>query len=571
MPSWNERIQAAFANCQRGRDDMHAYQDGEHGAVQFLKANPFSALFIDLGLGKTVISLTAIYDLVREFESDCCLVIAPLRVANETWPTEIGQWRHTAALSMHRIRDEELIEQVNAAGAAARATLKALGTASPTVQNFVRQHRFMGLKRRAKNLGHSGPGLRRYADSKIDEEMAKPVSAEERKLFVKQSRQGAAAQAVRDQKAKNPASIYIINREQIEFLVTAWGRDWPYDTVFIDESSSLKEHRTVRWKALNKVRPLMRRMHQLTATPAAESYLHLFGQIYLLDRGERLGKSFTAFTEAYFKHNKYDYSYKLLPGADEQIAKKISDICLTMKAEDYLSLEKPVMEVRRVGLSNHEHDLYKAMERDSVLTLGDREITADTAAALSSKLLQMASGVLYDTALEEDPITGDFETVKRVHPIHDHKINDLAQLREDASGEPLLVAYHFKSSLERLQRAFPDAQAMGREGREVKLWNQRKIPMLLVHPQSAGHGLNLQHGGRHVVFFDLPWSLELYLQLIGRLARQGQTRVVYVHHLVAAGTIDEVVMQCLLEKRDSQETLFRWLKAIRGRNQLKLV
>lgn len=564
---WDARIQAAFAGCLRDRDAMHDYQES---AVEFLKLNPFSALFVDLGLGKSVISLTTILDLVREFETDCTLVIAPLRVANETWPTEIGQWRHTAALSAHRIRDEELVERVNEAGAEARELLKRFGADADEVQTFIRRHRTLELRRKAKKLGYGGPDIRRYGAKHIDAAMGAPVSPAERKLYVQDCRRRAAAVAVREQKARNPASIYIINREQVEFLVEAWGRDWPYDTVFIDESSSLKDHRTKRWKALKKVRPFMRRMHQLTATPAAETYLHLFGQIYLLDRGERLGKSFTEFTETYFKHNKYDYSYKLLPGAEEAIAAKISDICLTMKAEDYLSLEKPVMLVRNVRLSEREQNLYTTMERDSIVELNGVEIEAETAAALSAKLLQLASGVLYDTQLMQDPITEEFEKIKTVHPVHEHKIGSLQELQEEVGGESLLVAYHFKSSLERLQRAFPEAVVMDREGKVVKQWNSGKIKMLLVHPQSAGHGLNLQHGGRHVVFFDLPWSLELYLQLIGRLARQGQQKVVYVHHLVAQGTIDEVVLDCLLQKRDAQDVLFRLLKRLRKSNQQKI-
>lgn len=560
MSSWSDQIKALFSDCTLDRDDMHAYQDE---AVTFLKKNPFCALFIDMGLGKTVSSLTAILDLVCEMEVDCVLVVAPLRVANETWPTEIRNWRHTASMTIARIRDEDVVDEVNAAGRRASQILKVHGTEDPRVQAFVRRHRELQLRRRAKSNGLAGAEITRYGRKHIDAAMGNPVTAVERKLYVKHARRLAAGIAVRAHKARNPATIYIINREQLEFLVTAWGRDWPYDTVFIDESSSLKDRTSNRWKALRAVRPLIKRMHQLTATPAAESYLHLWAQISLLDLGERLGKTYTEFTNKFFDHNKYTFAYTLKEGAEQTIAEKIADICLTMKVEDYLPLEKPVMEIRNVTLSAAEMAIYKQMESSSIVELDGREIEAETAAALSSKLLQISSGVLYETYLDEDFDTGDFNKVKKVHRVHDRKIEDLKSLVEEVGGENVLVSYHFKSSLARLQEAFPKAVVMDKEGSVVRRWNSGKVPMLLVHPQSAGHGLNLQKGGRHVVFFDLPWSLELYLQLIGRLARQGQPYVVFVHHIVARGTIDELVLSCLLQKQDAQEELFRMLKRLR--------
>lgn len=571
MQSWSERIHAGFDNCILERDQMHGYQDM---AGEFLKKNPFSALFVDLGLGKTVSSLTVILDLVCAMETDCVLVIAPVRVANETWPTEITLWRHTAAMSMARIRDEDLVDAINTAGREARKILKQHGPNDPRVQAFIRRYRTLALRQRAKRLGYTSHAITAYGKAKIEDAMLNPVTPEEIKFFATYCRQEAAKKAVREHKARNPATIYIINREQIEFLVNAWGPDWPYDTVFIDESSSLKDHTTKRWKALRKVRPLMRRMHQLTATPAAESYLHLFGQIGLLDMGERLGKTFKEYTDTYFNHNKYNFSYKLKDGAEELIAKKISDICLTMKAEDYLPLDTPISLVHSIELVGKEREFYEAMENDSVVTLADREIEAETAAALSSKLLQIASGVLYETYYLEDQDVGDdasadLTKVKQVHHIHDHKITELKELVAEHEGENMLVVYHFKSSLARLQKAFPKAVAMDAAGTMVKKWQAGKIPMLLVHPQSAGHGLNLQSGGRHVVFFDLPWSLELYLQTIGRLARQGQKFVVYVHHLICKNTLDETVLACLREKRDVQEGLFSLLKRLAKRRLRK--
>lgn len=565
MQSLSERIQAQFTDCIRDRDAMHGYQDV---AVEFIKKNPFCALFIDMGLGKTVSSLTAILDLVCDLEVGCVLVVAPLRVANETWPTEIREWHHTAAMTIARIRDEDLVEDINDAGAEARKTLKTYGTGHPLVQAFIRKHRELALRRRAKNIGLARHAITRYGKEHLAEAMKAPVSDVERKLYVTHSRRVAAKAAVRAHKLRNPATVYIINREQLEFLVDAWGRDWPYDTVFIDESSSLKDHTTGRWKALRKVRPFITRMVQLTATPAAETYLHLWAQISLLDLGERLGRTYTDYTTRYFDHNKYNFKYTIKDGAEQTIAEKIADICLTMKAEDYLSLETPVHETRFVDLNAKERAFYDTMERESIVELDGREIEAETAAALSSKLLQIASGVLYETYFLEDTdcgedLQGDLVKVKKVHQVHNHKINDLKELVDEHPGEPMLVVYHFKSSLARLQKAFPKAVAMDSAGKAVKPWNAGKIPMLLVHPQSAGHGLNLQHGGRHVVFYDLPWSLELYMQTIGRLARQGQKKVVYIHSIVCRGTLDELVLKCLLEKQDAQEALFRMLKAIR--------
>lgn len=569
MQSWSERIASQFDEVVLEREQMHEYQDGPSGAVQFLKKNPFSALFIDMGLGKTVSSLTAILDLVCDMEVDCTLLIAPLRVANETWPTEIKLWRHTAAMTISRIRDEDLVDSVNEAGRRARKLLKDHGPTHPEVVAFVSRFRELQLRRRAKSvLGLTGANIVRYGKNKLEEAMLKPTTPDEIKLFSKYARQQAAKQAVRDHKRNNPASIYVINREQVEFLVEAWGPDWPYDCVVIDESSSLKDHRTKRWKALRRVRPLMKRMHQLTATPAAESYLHLYGQIGLLDMGKRLGTTHTAFTSEYFNHNKYNHTYELKKGAEEKIAEAISDICLTMKAEDYLPMEAPVFLVHNVHMDEKQREFYDTMERDSVVELEGRQIEAETAAALSAKLLQIASGVLYETYYLEQTDTGDEERadsikVKTVHQIHDHKIEELRDLANEHEGESLLVVYHFKSSLDRLQKAFPKAVKMDGAGKAVKPWNAGKIPMLLVHPQSAGHGLNLQRGGRHVVFFDLPWSLELYQQTIGRLHRQGQKFVVFLHHLVCKNTLDEVVLQCLSEKKDAQEVLFKLLKKAR--------
>ncbi|AEY69581.1 helicase [Burkholderia phage vB_BceS_AH2] len=519
-------LESQFEHVLRTRDDMHYYQDGI--AVPFLLANPFSALFVDLGLGKTIISLTTIVDLLDSMSFERALVAGPLRVVSQTWPDEIPQWEHTACMNAALIRDEDFQEAVRVAGQIARAPIVAEAREE---------------------------AIRRGIDPDLDPSLVREVIREFVKLRadeIKRARLRAARTEIRKATMRNPATIHLVNREQIEQLVYAWGRDWPYDVVIIDESSSLKDHKTKRFKALKAVKNagLIKRLHELTATPAAEGYMGLFAQMYLLDGGKRLGKNITAYRERYFSRGYDGFSWKLRPGADEEIAAKISDICLTLKREDYLKdLKEPVFNPRYVKLSSDELKLYKRFERDFVAELDDGTVVeAETAATLSGKLLQLASGFIYDN----DRLT---------HHIHDHKIEELSEIVEEACGKPLVVVYWFKPSLERLKKAFPKAVVMDPEAKCVKPWNQGKIDMLLVHPASAGHGLNLQYGGHHMVFFDIPWSLELYLQVIGRLDRQGQEFAVVLHHIIAKGTIDEYVVECLREKRDMQDALFRFLKA----------
>lgn len=502
-----------FLNVELSADNLHGYQNT---AVDFLIGNPFSALFIDTGLGKTPISLYAIYRLVQMMDVENVLVIAPKRVANVTWPDEIATWSFAAALSFTIIRDDELVDAVNDAGREAR--------------------------KMAKLAGHD----KKAQDALSDE-----------------ARSRAAKKAVRELMVRKPGTIHLISKDMVDFLVDAWGRDWPYDCVFVDESSGLKDHRTNRWKALWKVRPLIKRFHQLTATPASESYIHLYGQITLLDRGQRFGLSYTKFCEKYFTQNRYTMKWALREGAEELISALIADICLVMKQEDYLELQKPITSPHYVHLTEAQMALYLEMEREFVVDLPDgSQVEAETAAALSQKLLQMASGVLYETVLDEQP-NGDFKKRRVVHHIHDEKIEALRQLAEETEGECLLIAYYHQSSAERILAAFPDAKVMDKEGKLIKEWNKGKIKKLLLHPQSGAHGLNLQKGGRHVVFFDYPWSYELYYQFWRRLARQGQTLLVVIHHLIARGTIDELLVECLNEKRDAQEVLFEWIKKMR--------
>lgn len=336
----------------------------------------------------------------------------------------------------------------------------------------------------------------------------------------------------------------------------------------VHNCDSFKNHQSERFKALAKVRHtpgLIDRLYLLTATPAAESYIGLWAQVYLLDLGKRLGKNITRYRDMYFTQNKYTYTYKIRPGAEEAILDKIKDISIVMKSEDYLPRDKPTMVKTSVTLDEKTYDIIKHLQKHFIMTLPDgTELEAKTAAALASMVLQMASGTVYETLLVEDVDTDDLKKIKKVHHIHGHKIEALKEIAEQAKvqGSPLLVAYWFKSSLANLRKAFPKAVVMGEHPDTVKRWNAGKIDMLLIHPASAGHGLNLQYGGNHLVFFDLLYSLGLYLQTVGRLDRQGQTKPVIVQHLVAKGTRDELVYELLAHKADAQEKLFRILKRL---------
>ncbi len=481
MDAFDLAIRQRFAHVEHGPEDLHSYQDE---CIAFGLANPFSAFFIDMGLGKTVSSLTIIARLLLEtFDDDMTLVIGPLRVVTDTWPTEIELWRHTAWMSHTLIRED--------------------------------------------------------------------------------------GDVTKEELAQRRTSVHFINREQVEWLVYFWKEKWPYRRVFVDESSSFKDHTSKRFEALAKVRNtpgMITRLHILTATPAAETYIHLFPQIFLLDRGERLGKNITAYRSRYFTYNQYKRKYKLRPSGEEAILAKIADICLVQKAKDHLSRAEPTIIQRKVGLDPAQLALIKKLEKDFIVTLADgTEIEAKTAAILSSMLLQMASGSLYETLLVEDFETDDLKKVKKVHNIHDHKIEALKEIYEEAQaqGEPLLVAYYFQSSLAKLRKAFPKATVMDADGKCIKPWNAGKIPMLLIHPQSAGHGLNLQRGPGHtLIFFDLIYSLEYYLQTIGRIDRQGQANPVIVQLLIAEGTRDQDVAAALVQKQDAQEMLFVILKRL---------
>lgn len=513
---------------------MHAYQDGYEGCVEFMRENPFSGLLIDMGLGKTVSSLTVIADLISAFAPETdgpTLVIGPLRVVIDTWPAEIAAWQHTAWMSHTLIRVPEDDPRLVAA--------RALDRKASKDRAFERDL----LK----------------VNGKIEKEILRELG---------HTHETKAGHKIMAELAQQRTSIHFINREQVEWLVYFWKGSWPYRTVFVDESSGFKDHRTDRFKALAKTRGtpgLIQRLHILTATPAAETYEHLFAQIYLLDQGKRLGRNITAFRDEHFTYNKWSQRHVLRKGQEEAILEKIKDICLVMRAKDYLKRDEPTIIPHYVQLDQIHLDRIKRLERDFVVDLPDGTVVeAKTAAILSSMLLQMASGTVYETLLLEDWDTDDLRKVKRVHDLHDHKIEALKEIYEEAQtqGEPLLVAYYFKSSLAKLRKAFPKAEVIDDAGKYQKRWNAGKIPMLLIHPQSAGHGINLQHGGHILVFYDIIYSLEQYLQTIGRIDRQGQLKKVLVYLLIAAGTRDMDAFKDLQQKRDAQEGLFRILKRL---------
>ncbi|QJI52228.1 DNA helicase [Cronobacter phage JC01] len=473
---------------------QHKYQ---REAYDFIMATPFCGLFIDMGLGKTITSLTAAVDLLMNFEVSRVLIIAPRRVARKTWPDEILAWEHTCMFEFQVIDGS--------------------------------------VKQRLEAI-------------------------------------------------KNPCSIHIVSRDNVEWLTEQWRQRWPYDMVIIDESSSFKDHTTKRFKAMRRVRPYIKRLVELTATPAAETYEHLFAQVYLLDSGARFGKSITVYREQYFNYNRWTFKYKLREGSEQQILEKIADICLVMRAEDYLDLKQPVYINRKVKLDRKQSKLYAEMAENFIVEVygADEQpvmVEAETAASLSAKLLQMSSGVLYNTYLDGiNEKTGKPIQKRDIYEIHTAKLDMLEEIIEECAGENILVAYHFQSSLDRLKKRFPKAVQMDKEGECVTKWNQGKISLLLAHPQSAGHGLNLQKGGHIIVYYDIPHSLELYMQFNGRLARQGQTHVVKIIHLIAEGekqdkrgewvpmpTVDVGVVESLQAKKDGQEWLLEELLRIRRR------
>lgn len=517
VAAWYEKT---YGGVVRTRKDLHKYQ---RKAVRFLYETPFSALFIDLGMGKSVICLTLLADLIKEGWEGKALVIAPLRVAKATWPEEIKEWKQAAGIEYSLIRAEDDDDEI---------------------KRLYKMHYDQEYARQ-RAVGETPAVAAGYA---------RRAAAPYRQ---------AAKELQRQKQAMSDAQLHIINIERLEWLVAFWermgreyGLKWPYDTVIVDESSKFKDYTTKRYRALKKCLPRITRLHTLTASPAAESFQHIFAQIFLLDRGRRFGRYVTHFLQRYFTEIKQAKKWVIKKGSEQKIAAKMADISLVMKARDYreeLGIEDWLPVKRPIRLNEDMMARYHDFEKTMILKLDDLRIEAVNGAALFNKLLQMTSGAVYT---EE----------KTVIPVHDEKIEALRELIDELQGEPLMVSYWFKSSLARLRKAFPGAVVMDKAGRCIPDWNAGKIKLLLMQPGGAAHGLNMQKGpGHDVAWFDLCWSRELYEQLIGRLNRQGQRQIVRSHHLMCVGTADEIVYDCLQDKGAGQERLFKYIRAARAR------
>ena len=436
--------------------------DYQQYAIDFIKSHKTSAVLLDMGLGKTVITLTALNDLLFDrFEISRVLVIAPLRVARNTWPQEIGKWEH-----LNHIRYSVVV-----------------GT---------EKERLHALRQRA--------------------------------------------------------SLYIINRENVPWLVEK--TDFTYDAIVIDELSSFKNWSSKRFKALMKVRPLAKRVIGLTGTPSGNGLMDLFAEFKVLDMGERLGRFITKYRQDYFTPDKRNgqvvFSYAPLPGAEERIYEKIADITISMKAADHLRMPELIESEYSVRMDEAEKKIYTEMCEQLVLQMRGDEVTAANAGVLSGKLAQMANGAVY----ADDGAT--------LH-IHDRKLDALEDIIESMNGKPLLVAYWFRHDAERIEKRVPCVRLDTDE--TIARWNRGEIPVALIHPASAGHGLNLQSGGSTLVWFGITWSLELYQQTNARLYRQGQTGTVVVQHIIAEGTIDERILRALKRKEKTQTALIEAVKA----------
>ena len=438
-------------------------------ATDFILKHPVAAVFLEMGLGKSVITLTALFDLCLDsFLVRKALVIAPLRVARDTWPAEINKWDHLHGLTYS----------------------VALGTEA------------------------------------------------ERKAALMQR-----------------ASVFVINRENVQWLVEESGLPFDYDMVVIDELSSFKSYQAKRFRSLLKVRPTVGRIVGLTGTPSSNGLMDLWAEFRILDMGKRLGRFITRFRTAYFTPDKRNgqvvFSYKPLPDSEDAIYRQIADITISMKAVDHLKMPECVMSEVKVALSDKEREVYDRFKHNLVVSLSGEEIDAGNAAVLSGKLSQMANGAIYGEN-------------KRVLSIHERKLDALEDLIEAANGKPVLVAYWFKHDLARIQERLHKLHipfSTLDTAESIVRWNCGELPVALIHPASTGHGLNLQTGGSTLVWFGLTWSLELYQQTNARLWRQGQKDTVVIHNIIASGTIDERIMTALQKKEKTQTALIDAVKA----------
>ncbi len=443
--------------------------DYQNYAIRYIEEHPIAAVFLDMGLGKTSITLTAIQHLLTAGAVKKVLVIAPLRVAQSTWPDEVAKWDHLAGLSF------------------------AVAVGTPKV---------------------------------------------------------------REAALRQNASVTIINRENIEWLVKKLGSGFDYDMVVIDELSSFKSWRAKRTRALLSVRPRIRRIVGLTGTPSPNGLMDLFSEFRILDMGKRLGRFIGQYRAAYFTPDKRNgdiiYSYKPLPGAEKRIYQRISDITISMSAADHLPMPSFVSTELPVKLSKKERESYDRFCHDLVLPLKGGEVTAGNAAVLAGKLVQLANGAVYT----------DAGTIAK---IHDRKLDALEDVIEGMNSKPLLVAYWFKHDLERIEKRLVERHILFEEiksAESIVKWNRGEIAVGLIHPASAGHGLNLQAGGSTLAWFGLCWSLELYQQMNARLYRQGQQHTVVVTHIVTEDTIDEHILAALKQKDKTQAALISAVKAV---------
>lgn len=452
------------------RNQLYSYQNR---GVQHIIDNPFCALFLDMGLGKTVTTLTAIKELMDACIITNALVVAPKKVTQVTWTDEIKNWAHLQNLTISVIDGD---------------------------------------------VKHRRAAMAKKAD------------------------------------------IYAVSRDNIVWLVTEYGGiKLPFDMVVIDELSSFKNHASKRFRAMKRVRKFIPRVVGLTGTPSPNGLIDLFAQMYLIDEGERLGKTITGYRDRFFRPDKRNgdivYTYALKQPADEterQISDLISDITISMTTEDYLEMPDKIMLFDTVELPDKVYDNYLDFEREQVLELinSDEMITAASAAALSNKLQQYANGAVYDAD-------------RNVKHIHDEKLEKLQEIVEAANGAPVLVAYSFIHDLDRIMNALKEYKPVKLEKPEhIAQWNDGKIQVLVTHPASAGHGLNLQKGGNILVWFGNTWSLELYMQFNARLYRQGQKKPVYIHHIVSKGTVDEKIIKALSGKKETQDGLMQSIKEL---------
>lgn len=442
------------------RDDLHAYQ---RKAVDFIITRKRCQLWLDLGLGKTTTTLTAITDLLDSLTVNRVLVIAPLRVANSVWKQEAANWQHTKHLRVNVVTGSE--------------------------------------KQRISALSSS-------------------------------------------------ADVYVINRENVKWLADYYGKKWPFDCVVIDEASSFKSNSSQRFKALKKIMPETTHCVLLTGTPSPNGLLDLWAQVYLVDFGVSLARTFTDYKKRFFESDYMGYKFTPREGSAEKIQNLIKPFTLSMSAEDYLTMPDRLDQVVNVQLKAATLKQYKDFESDCFAEFDGKEIEALSAAALANKLLQWCNGAVY------------VDEHKNYVETHAEKLDALADIIEDNPSENILVAYNYKSDLERLIKQFPDAVVLDKNPDTITRWNNGEIKMLLAHPASAGHGLNLQKGGSVIVWFGLSWSLEYYQQFNGRLHRQGQQKPVRIIHLVADGCLDERVMRVIGDKAATQDKLLEAVKVL---------